>query len=64
MGHLKKRNITYAKPSRRPFGKRKGHATAFNLARDIRGEAHVERAFGIGVSALAETLAALSQALV
>ena len=34
---------------------RKGQASAFNLTRDIRGEARiVERAFGLGVSALAE----------
>jgi len=43
---------------------RKGQATAFNLTRDIRGEARiVERAFGVGVSALAESIAALSEAL-
>ncbi len=34
---------------------RKGQAAVFNLTEDIRGEARVvERAFGIGVSALAE----------
>jgi transposase-like protein len=43
---------------------RKGQATAFNLTRDIRGEARiVERAFGVGASALAEGLAALNEAL-
>jgi transposase-like protein len=43
---------------------RKGQATAFNFTRDIRGEARiVERAFGVGVSALAESIAALSKAL-
>ena len=34
---------------------RKGQASAFNITRDIRGEARiVERAFGLGASALAE----------
>ena len=33
----------------------KGQAPAFNITRDIRGEAPiVERAFGLGASALAE----------
>ena len=41
---------------------RKGQATAFNLTRDSRGEARiVERAFGVGASALAEGLAALQR---
>ena len=36
---------------------RKGHASAFNITRDIRGEARiVERAFGLGASALAEAV--------
>jgi transposase, IS6 family len=36
---------------------RKGQASAFNITRDIRGEARiVERAFGIGPSALAESV--------
>jgi IS6 family transposase len=36
---------------------RKGQAAAFNITRDIRGEARiVERAFGLGVSALAEAV--------
>jgi transposase-like protein len=43
---------------------RKGQATVFNFTRDIRGEARiVERAFGVGASALAEGLAALNEAL-
>ena len=43
---------------------RKGQAAAFNLTRDIRGEARiVERAFGIGASALAEVVPALNEAL-
>ena len=43
---------------------RKGQAAAFNLTRDIRGEARiVERAFGIGASVLAEVSAALNEAL-
>ncbi len=43
---------------------RKGQAAAFNITRDIRGEARiVERAFGLGASALAEGLAALNEAL-
>ena len=52
---------------------RKGQASAFNIPRDIRGEARiVERAFGLGASALAEVvqlihdqfdLAARSQAI-
>ena len=38
--------------------------TVFNLTRDMRGEARiVERAFGVGASALAEALAALNEAL-
>ena len=36
---------------------RKGQASAFNITRDIRGEARiVERAFGLGASALAEAV--------
>ena len=36
---------------------RKGQASAFNIMRDIRGEARiVERAFGLGASALAEAV--------
>ena len=36
---------------------RKGQASAFNITRGIRGEARiVERAFGIGASALAEAV--------
>ena len=36
---------------------RKGQASAFNITRDIRGEARiVERAFGLGASVLAETV--------
>ncbi len=36
---------------------RKGQASAFNLTRDIRGEARiVERVFGLGASALAEAV--------
>lgn len=43
---------------------RKGQASAFNLTRDIRGEARiVERAFGVGASALAEGLAAANEVL-
>ena len=42
----------------------KGQAAAFNLTRDIRGEARiVERAFGIGASAFAEVAPALNEAL-
>ena len=43
---------------------RKGQVTIFNLTRNIRGEAHiVERAFGIGASALAEAVAVISESL-
>lgn len=43
---------------------RKGQAAMFNLTRDIRGEARiVERAFGIGDSALTEAVAAFSETL-
>ena len=43
---------------------RKGQAAFFNLTHDIRGEARlVERAFGIGVSALAEAIAVFSETL-
>ena len=42
----------------------KGQAAAFNLTRDIRGEARlVERAFGIGAGALAEAVALIGKAL-
>lgn len=35
----------------------KGQASGFNLTRDIRGEArNVERAFGLGASALVEAV--------
>lgn len=41
---------------------RKGQETIFNLTGDIRGEARiVERAFGIGPSALTEGVALLAQ---
>ena len=43
---------------------RKGQAAAFNLTRDIRGEARiVERAFGIGAGALAEAVALMGESL-
>jgi hypothetical protein len=43
---------------------RKGQAAIFNLTQDIRGEARiVERAFGLGASALAETVAAIGKQL-
>ena len=43
---------------------RKGQAAAFNLTSNICGEARiVERAFGIGASALAEIVAAVNEAL-
>ena len=36
---------------------RKGQASAFNITRDIRGEARiVERTFGLGASILAEAV--------
>ena len=41
---------------------RKGQASAFNITRDIRGEARiVERAFGLGASVLAETVQFLGE---
>ena len=41
---------------------RKGQASAFNLTRDIHGEARiVERAFGLGPSALAEVVQFVSK---
>ena len=41
---------------------RKGQASAFNLTRDMRGEARVvERAFGIGPCSVAEARAILSE---
>ncbi len=43
---------------------RKGQAAVFNLTQDIRGEARiVERAFGIGASALAEADAMITEQL-
>lgn len=43
---------------------RKGQAGAFNMTRDIRGEARiVERAFGVGVSALAEVVQIMAERL-
>ena len=43
---------------------RKGQAAIFNLTKDIRGEARiVERAFGIGAGALAETVAVIGKSL-
>lgn len=41
---------------------RKGQAHAFNMTRNIRGEARiVERAFGLGASALAEVVQLLNE---
>jgi transposase, IS6 family len=43
---------------------RKGQAAIFNLTQDIRGEARiVERAFGLGASALAESVALIGESL-
>ena len=43
---------------------RKGQAAIFNLTGDIRGEARiVERAFGVGPSALTEVMVMLAQTL-
>ena len=43
---------------------RKGQAAIFNLTQDIRSEVRiVERAFGLGASALAETVAAIRKQL-
>jgi transposase, IS6 family len=43
---------------------RKGQAAIFNLTQDIRGEARiVERAFGIGTTALAEAVAVIGERL-
>jgi IS6 family transposase len=43
---------------------RKGQASAFNVTRDIRGEARIiERAFGLGVSAVAEAAQFLNERL-
>jgi len=43
---------------------RKGQASAFNLTRDIRGEARiVERAFGLGAPILAEAVPASPSAV-
>ena len=42
----------------------KAQASAFNLTRDIRGEARiVERTFGLGASALAEVIQLFSSQL-
>ncbi len=42
----------------------KGQAAIFNLTQDIHGEARIgERAFGIGASALADTIALLREQL-
>ena len=44
---------------------RKGQASAFNITHDIRGEARiVERAFGLGASALAEAVQYVRERLV
>jgi hypothetical protein len=41
---------------------RKGHASSFNLSRDMRGEARlVERAFGLGACALTEAMLLLKE---
>jgi len=41
---------------------RKGQTAIFNLTGDVRGEARiVERAFGIGTSMLAETIALIEE---
>jgi hypothetical protein len=43
---------------------RKGQAAIFNLTQDIRGQARiVERAFGLGASALAEAVAVINEQL-
>jgi hypothetical protein len=43
---------------------RKGQAAIFNLTQDIRGEARiVERAFGIGATALAKAVAVIGDGL-
>ena len=43
---------------------RKGQAGLFNLTQDMHGEARiVERAFGIGLSALAEAIAVFGERL-
>jgi len=43
---------------------RKGQGAAYNLTRDVLGEARlIERAFGVGASALAEVVALLDQQL-
>ena len=43
---------------------RKGQAGAFNMTRDIQGEARiVERAFGLGASPLAEAIQLVSERL-
>ena len=43
---------------------RKGQALAFNITRDIRGEARiVERAFGLGASVVAEAVQFVSREL-
>lgn len=43
---------------------RKGQASAFNITRDIHGEARiVERAFGLGASILADAVQFVSEQL-
>jgi transposase, IS6 family len=43
---------------------RKGQAAVFNITRDIRGEARVvERAFSLGLSAIAEAVQFISERL-
>ena len=43
---------------------RKGQAAIYNLTRDIRGEARiVERAFGIGHSALTEAITIMGETI-
>ncbi len=43
---------------------RKGQTAIFNLTQDIHGEVRiVERAFGLGASALAEVVAIIGQSL-
>ena len=43
---------------------RKGQASAFNITRDIRGEARiVERAFGLGACALTEAIQLVGERL-
>ena len=45
-------------------GSQKGQASAFNLTRDMRGEARlVERAFGVGADALTEAVQFINERL-